>query len=270
MRVWCVFFRPFPVYLHTYVCTVTWISYFLTWVKIYMYCFAIAYSFWMTLNFFHVTTYKSTLFYLSFAQCYKTCVEETTVIHTLPVSPWFCPGKGWHHQLNGHEFEQAPGVGDGQGGLACCNLWGRKESDMTERLNWTDWKGKCLLFSEKVGLFSSQLVPFASMYFLPFVIARETMWHNLDYEMWGEVGREVSRESLFLEKKQKHHEEVYLCPGHSHILHFLLWSQLQFMELETILRPQGHRHKTAKSPCQAYYFIFLSNKPRWNHSGLQV
>ena len=39
---------------------------------------------------------------------------------------------GWQHQLNGHEFEQAPGVGDGQGGLACCSPWGRKESDMPE------------------------------------------------------------------------------------------------------------------------------------------
>ena len=42
---------------------------------------------------------------------------------------------GWHHQLHGHEFGWTPGVGDGQGGLACCNSWGRKESDMTERLN---------------------------------------------------------------------------------------------------------------------------------------
>ena len=42
---------------------------------------------------------------------------------------------GWHHRLDGHEFEQAPEVDDGQGGLACCGLWGRKESDMTERLN---------------------------------------------------------------------------------------------------------------------------------------
>ena len=39
---------------------------------------------------------------------------------------------GWHHPLNGHAFEQAPGVGDGQGGLACCSPWGRKESDTTE------------------------------------------------------------------------------------------------------------------------------------------
>ena len=42
---------------------------------------------------------------------------------------------GWHHQLNGHEFEQAPGVGDGQGGLACCSPLGCKELDVTERLN---------------------------------------------------------------------------------------------------------------------------------------
>ena len=40
---------------------------------------------------------------------------------------------GWHHRLDGHELEQAPGVGDGQGGLArCSSSWGRKESDMTE------------------------------------------------------------------------------------------------------------------------------------------
>ena len=45
---------------------------------------------------------------------------------------------GWHHRLNGHEFEQALGVGDGQGSLACCSPWGHKESDRTEQLNWTE------------------------------------------------------------------------------------------------------------------------------------
>ena len=45
---------------------------------------------------------------------------------------------GCHHQLNGHEFEQALEVDDGQGGLACCSPWGRKESDTTEQLNWTE------------------------------------------------------------------------------------------------------------------------------------
>ena len=45
---------------------------------------------------------------------------------------------GWHHRLDGHEFEQAPGVGDGHGSLACCSPWGLKESDTTEQLNWTE------------------------------------------------------------------------------------------------------------------------------------
>ena len=45
---------------------------------------------------------------------------------------------GWHHWLDAHEFGWTPGVGDGQGGLGCCSSWGHKESDTTERLNWTE------------------------------------------------------------------------------------------------------------------------------------
>ena len=44
----------------------------------------------------------------------------------------------WHHRLHGHEFGWTPGVGDGQGGLPCCNSWGRKELDTTEWLNWSE------------------------------------------------------------------------------------------------------------------------------------
>ena len=47
---------------------------------------------------------------------------------------------GWHHRLDGRESQWTPGVGDGQWGLACCDSWGCKESDTTERLNWTDLK----------------------------------------------------------------------------------------------------------------------------------
>ena len=47
---------------------------------------------------------------------------------------------GWHHWLDGRESEWTLGVGDGQGGLACCNSWGCKESDTTEWLNWTEWE----------------------------------------------------------------------------------------------------------------------------------
>ena len=59
---------------------------------------------------------------------------------------------GWHHQLNGEEFVWTPGVGDGQGGLVSCwNSWGHKESDTTERLNWTElnthYKTQNILFS---------------------------------------------------------------------------------------------------------------------------
>ena len=45
---------------------------------------------------------------------------------------------GWHHQLDGHEFEQAPGVGDGRESLVCCSPWGLKELDMTQWLNYTE------------------------------------------------------------------------------------------------------------------------------------
>ena len=62
---------------------------------------------------------------------------------------------GWHHRLNGHEFEQAPGDGEGQGSLACCSPWGCKELDMTEQLNENNkWKiqwFQMTLFSPQMG-----------------------------------------------------------------------------------------------------------------------
>ena len=88
----------------------------------------------------------------------RTDVEaETPILWPPAVKNWLIgkdpdTGKGWrkeekgptenemvgrHHHLDVHEFEQAPEVGDGQGSLACCSLWGRKESDTTEWLNWT-------------------------------------------------------------------------------------------------------------------------------------
>ena len=49
---------------------------------------------------------------------------------------------GWHHWLNGHDFGWTPVVGNGQGGLVCCSPWDCKESDTTEQLNWTEWRGE--------------------------------------------------------------------------------------------------------------------------------
>ena len=67
---------------------------------------------------------------------------------------------GWHHRFEGREFEWIPGDGDGQGGLACCELWGRKESDMTQGLNWTE----CMFLS---FFFFSGFVP---AYFILFIL----------------------------------------------------------------------------------------------------
>ena len=50
---------------------------------------------------------------------------------------------GWHYQLDEHEFQQAPGVGNGQGSLVCCSLWDCQESDMTKWLNWTEGSVHC-------------------------------------------------------------------------------------------------------------------------------
>ena len=68
---------------------------------------------------------------------------------------------GWHHQLHGHEFEESPGVGDGQGSLTYCSPWGHKESDLTEQLKWTElmmifWLGRIIVqLLRKVYIFTS-------------------------------------------------------------------------------------------------------------------
>ena len=70
----------------------------------------------------------------------------------------------WHHRLDGHEFGWTPEVGHGHGGLACCDSWGCKESDMTEQLNWTElciniWKVHGLTLMSRIGLHSLSLLP---------------------------------------------------------------------------------------------------------------
>ena len=64
---------------------------------------------------------------------------------------------GWHHQLDGRGFGWTPGVGDGQGGLACCNSWGHKESDTTERLYWTERENTLMFKPTKRNRWDHQL-----------------------------------------------------------------------------------------------------------------
>ena len=66
---------------------------------------------------------------------------------------------GWHHRLDGCEFEWTPGVGGGQGSLACCDLWGCKESDTTERLNWTVLILVWLVFVLRLPLLNFKIFP---------------------------------------------------------------------------------------------------------------
>ena len=66
---------------------------------------------------------------------------------------------GWHHRLDGHEFEQTPRVGDGQGSLAFCSPWGHKKSDTTQQLNWTepDGYGSLTLYQYWWGIVTAQV-----------------------------------------------------------------------------------------------------------------
>ena len=75
---------------------------------------------------------------------------------------------GWHHRLNGHEFDQAPGVGDGQGSLACCSPWGHKESDMTEKLTLSLFTSfvKWILLSLLLQTLLSYLIDSCVFFFL--------------------------------------------------------------------------------------------------------
>ena len=92
---------------------------------------------------------------------------------------------GWHHWLNGHEFEQAPGVGNGQGSLACCSSWDPKESDMTEWLDWTDSTHKWVKSLSRVRLF---VTPWTVAYQAPpsMGFSRQEYWSELPFPTPGE------------------------------------------------------------------------------------
>ena len=90
---------------------------------------------------------------------------------------------GWHHRLDGHESGWTPGVGDGQGGLACCNSWGRKESDMTEWLNWTEWDWTT--FNMFIGHWDISLMKYLFIFFAHFAIGMSSfLFPGVLYVLW--------------------------------------------------------------------------------------
>ena len=101
---------------------------------------------------------------------------------------------GWHRWLDGRESEWTPGVGDGQGGLACCGSWGRRESDTTEQRNWTDWMNRFITSTKTLIAILPSLVwiiysPFKAeilFWFRPYRIIRIVNWkrnHNIFYSV---------------------------------------------------------------------------------------
>ena len=102
---------------------------------------------------------------------------------------------GWHHWLNGRESEWTPGVGDGQGGLACCDSRGRKESDTTEQLNWAETEGPFVyllwknVYSDPLPFFHWAIWVFAIQLFslcisdinpLSDIWSASTLFHSVD------------------------------------------------------------------------------------------
>ena len=83
---------------------------------------------------------------------------------------------GWHHWLDGRESQWTPGVGDGQGGPARCDSWGRKESDTTERLIWSDLIYICIIFKEQV---SSMIKIQKGIWKQPVIHCRWSVLHGL-------------------------------------------------------------------------------------------
>ena len=112
---------------------------------------------------------------------------------------------GWHHRLNGCDFEWTLGVGDGQGGLACCNSWGRKELDMTERLNWTE-----LWFTNNTGWQNTYIHVCVCIYIFVYQMQNKNDWlpvllselKNLSFVPWSKL-TSSSRKLAFTQGKMK-------------------------------------------------------------------
>ena len=103
---------------------------------------------------------------------------------------------GWHHQLKGHEFGWTLGVGDGKGGLVCCDSWGHKESDTTERLNWTElmsiWKKiEILLFTYPKFQFQLQYRSKCEMEH--FQLLEEHFWECLYEPVLGRISKQKTK-----------------------------------------------------------------------------
>ena len=150
---------------------------------------------------------------------------------------------GWRHWLNGHEFQQIPGDGNGQGSLACCSPWGRKESDMIEWLNWTGDLGiGSLLFYDYFVIplllsffpfpsFLCDLMTFHSVFFDSFSLYHLCIYRFFLCDYYGLVVQSLSRVRLFA---------TPWTAAHQASLSFTVsWSLLKLMSIESVM-PSNH------------------------------
>ena len=115
---------------------------------------------------------------------------------------------GWHHWLDGRESEWTPGVGDGQGGVVCFSSWGRKESDTTERLNWTEQVNKGHKYFLNPDLFSH------FMYFLRLYVINpqeENVRFNKKVESILQLMLEILITGKIMNQKSTYSSYILLC-----------------------------------------------------------
>ena len=112
---------------------------------------------------------------------------------------------GWHHRLNRHGFGWNLGVGDGQGGLACCSSWGCKESHTTEQLNWTEWNlihssihptniFKCLRSTRHCCRYGTTVIQ---------GVQNMPLWYKNDFELKAQISYLNAEPPKRTEKKKK-------------------------------------------------------------------
>ena len=120
---------------------------------------------------------------------------------------------GWHHRLDGREFEWTLGVGDGQGGLACCNSWGCKELNTTERLNWTELRAslvaqmvKCLpAMQETMVRFLVRKIPWRRKWQpTPIFLPGESQGQRslVGYSPWGRKESDMTKQLHFTSSRE--------------------------------------------------------------------
>ena len=149
---------------------------------------------------------------------------------------------GWHHRLHGRESEWTPGVGDGQGGLACCDSWGHKESDTTEWLNWTEYivdyyrsmnQGQSEVVKQEVARVNVDILGISKLRWTGtgefnsddhyiYYCRQESLRRNgvaltqktLKCSAWVQSQKQQNDLYSFPRKTTQYHSNPYLCPNH--------------------------------------------------------